>query len=1285
MPTPTKGWTISEAAREIRATNPAVKDLDDMQVIDQYLTNFPEKRNSIIGLPEAVNPWVPQAPEAPPPTPIPEAPPEQDIPFTWGGTALRTLPPLIAGGAGMAVGGPVGMAVGGGTAATIGEWLAQKYEGRDEINPYEVAVQGAMGAIPFMKTATIPKAIAQGVAHGGVGGMGLHAAQGGELTPEALLAAAGPSALAGGVMSGGAQGLMNRFLKAGGQAGRVGGKLGAEVSPTGTPQQMGLPFDDAAPITMTTRPKPGGQMEVPDSARQRDLFDTPDAPVDTRSPQAMEGYLFDDMRPLPPDMVGPPAPIPFKAGSEFEVPTSATARTPPPKPPVDAGAPPPPSGDVPTGGDPWVDLQYNQRPTLYGAKDIDKRPWLESFVSKYADNKISVRRYISEAQKKFGVSDPLTAADQMDLNIGGIYPKKLLSTEKMNSYLRNMKREGIQEDVTRLVDYDSMNHHIRILEDNELRGLGTSKGIDFTTFEGAFPKGFTAQNIAEGRARLQASMSPERWNRVQQEANFLYDQNRETIDILLKSGRISQEYYDKLTSRGSGYTPLLRFLDANEQKMLKEGMRAGNQKDLTAFNRFVGSTRATRNPFEASIAYRHAALESAGRNESGRAFLNYHKMGSEMSDAFPVVRTEGQEAIPGTLSKTKAELDAQFGENQWASFSTFDNGQEIQIAAPTYVTNAIKLVQPQFADLLGLQALGTVGGMTRRMATAANLAFSLPNVLRDVTDMALLGKVMGKNTGGFMNYAREWFSLLPSQFKRAFTDPRTAVRGRDAFLQSGAGGSTQAIEINPQGFLQLDDLQLTAKSSWDSVKGGADKVLFGWAEKVSNVLEENTKLAAYNTMMGVTKQNEAGRLADMTEEAARAIALEVRRYGGSPDFAVRGEKSRELNAMILFFNAQVQGISRNMKGIKRLATDKSMRTQAGYVLTGILGTELLRNQWNRSFVDSDGTPSMDRVTDNDEEQYFTFIAPWTENVNGVERHAMIKWSKGHAARPLFNPVAAMIRNADRELTDAGPQRGRRDASQIAMDTASQFLPGSFNIRTDKPLAWEVGRGAIASLNPVFKAPIEAAIGRNTFSDIPIVPDRLSNLPPAEQYTSRTGETAKLLGQATGFSPAHIENFQRGAFPGPGEVVAGVSDAAISAFKGDTSPAELPFKVGEELIDPIARRFRASTGDQIDRDQQSIFYEMTEKAKGAQALVQRTLRESGGDQAAVQRVIDENEDLLRMRLPLIRIQNQLGAIRRLPDEQRLPLQRKLLTSAMQIMNPLTEDNLEKFYRNYQERK
>ena len=95
--------------------------------------------------------------------------------------------------------------------------------------------------------------------------------------------------------------------------------------------------------------------------------------------------------------------------------------------------------------------------------------------------------------------------------------------------------------------------------------------------------------------------------------------------------------------------------------------------------------------------------------------------------------------------------------------------------------------------------------------------------------------------------------------------------------------------------------------------------------------------------------------------------------------------------------------------------------------------------------------------------------------------------------------------------------------------------------------------------------------------------------------------------------------------------------------------------------------------------------MTEKAKGAQALVQRTLRESGGDQAAVQRVIDENEDLLRMRLPLIRIQNQLGAIRRLPDEQRLPLQRKLLTSAMQIMNPLTEENLEKFYRNYQERK
>jgi len=1262
-------YSIKEAADKIRGANAHLQGLADQTVVDRFLESHPEQHQKIYDTPLPMSTLASARARAPQLTPIPSGIPttepepipktdaEETPEFSLPALGLRTIPGIVGYGVGgvlgsaLGPGGTVGGAMLGGAAMSgIGDWLAQKVEGRDEWNPSETIAHGVLGGVPFAKTGKLAMAGLQAAGHGAAGTVGLDWASGGPAPWEDPIRTAKNIAIGGtggAVLGVGTQALMNRFLRAGG-APQVA-KAVDELTPT-----PDMPQRTAATIDERIRQTTGGGGGGP--AGQAPII-KPTGPTTTGPPklrgQTAEGRqaqkIIDDIVESPVEPLG------------------------------------------------RVDRLIAQSDEAMNLSDPTRRSLYERVMGKIQDYKLPVRNYIKEIEKRFPGArrqpGSMSAADDMDLEIGGIYSKQQRATETIERHLRNVKEDGlnpafrgIETDVNRLIVLDSMDHHVGILNERQLANFAKGK-LDTTAMDGVFPQGFNAERVVAERVALQSSMSPEKWAQVKLRAQEIYDFNRETLDILRDSGRITPEFYAKLAKREGGYTPLLRFLDATEQGILTKSAQKANQS-LGPLKKFKGSEKAMRNPREASLAYRHSALEEAGRNEAGRAFLRYHGTSAEMADAFPILREAGED-LPVTgrnfVAKTKEELDTQFGDvGGWSTFSVFDNGIEVNVAAPAYVTNAISLMHPQMASMVGEGALAFFGGITRRMATSANLGFSVTNVARDWVDMAILGRVLGKDNGNFWKFTSEWFSLLPQQLKRAFRDPRTAVRGRDAFLQAGAGGSTQAIEINPRGFLKIDELESAALNSWGKVKNTLDRKLFGTIEKFSNVLEENTKLAAWNMMTG-TSGGRVGR--KLSDEARRKVALEIRRYGGSPDFAVRGSQSRQYNALILFFNAQMQGIMRNVRGFGRL-TEKGQRKRVGYLMAGVLGTELLRNQMNRAYVDSDGTPSMDRITDSDEENYFSFVIPFTETIDGVERYRILKMSKGHAARPIFNPVASLIRNADREVTEAGPQRGRRGAGQIAVDVASQFLPGSFNIRTDKPILREVARGIAASLNPILKIPIEQMQNRQMFSDIPMVPRRMESLSPSEQYLP--GETnpaaiataAALKKVGIDWSPMRIESGIQSAFPGPGEMLTGAAGATVQAATGELSPQEALTVAAEEVIDPIRRRFKGSPGDQLDRDQQSVFYEMLEKSNGAQALLKRY--EMEGDLEGFKKAQEENHNLLVMRLPLNRIARKLGQIRRLPDEQRVPLQRQLLTQAMRLMNPLTKDNLEKFYRNYEER-
>jgi hypothetical protein len=112
--------------------------------------------------PENVEPWMSKygltvVDDEPSPGMRPETAEESEWTDHVVPTALRVVPAI----AGAAVGsllGPFGTAAGGAGGASLGEYLAQKYEvpGENDVNLAQVGVQGVLGAMPVGKIAQIP-------------------------------------------------------------------------------------------------------------------------------------------------------------------------------------------------------------------------------------------------------------------------------------------------------------------------------------------------------------------------------------------------------------------------------------------------------------------------------------------------------------------------------------------------------------------------------------------------------------------------------------------------------------------------------------------------------------------------------------------------------------------------------------------------------------------------------------------------------------------------------------------------------------------------------------------------------------------------------------------------------------------------------------------------------------------------------------------------------------------------------------------------------------------------
>jgi hypothetical protein len=567
---------------------------------------------------------------------------------------------------------------------------------------------------------------------------------------------------------------------------------------------------------------------------------------------------------------------------------------------------------------------------------------------------------------------------------------------------------------------------------------------------------------------------------------------------LVDTGIIPESTLIQWRADNPHWVPNKRFFSALEKRKQSRGAKGGfgDQNNPVKAYAEGGSERDILDPIESLIEYTDKYVKTAKRNEVMQTIYRNLDNEGKLEGFATVLKREKVDFEDGgtqLIDSLEDEIDlARLKKNDLTKdnvLSTIIDGERVymRIEDPDLL-QALSNLQPQASNAV-IEASRKLTNTMKALTTGINPVFGLTrNIFRDIPE----GYVFSQTTNNPFRYA--WDVI--DGFVSVFADGAYEATRNSRMLQN----------VTPDSFRQWLYGKSELYKDYKAVGGGhsspaaADRDLLAQSkrsllpqnrrsnpasvglaalENLNNALESGTRLGEFKR----TRQSGGDSYDSRIEGLFKAQDV-------TTNFKRRGQVVHDLDAVIPYMNAAVQGLDKLVRSIK----DQPVATVAKSLGAISLPTIAL-------YAFNHDNPEYEKASNYNKDNFY--LIP---NADGKT------FTKIAKPRELGVGFSALLERTLRAWKDDDPEAFRDFA-----DTAkTMFLP---------PLVSEVVQGKNPMRGTIFGPLVEVDSNEN-FMGSPIVPQYLQGLSPRHQYDANTSEVGKKVGDLLNVSPKNVDHLIR---------------------------------------------------------------------------------------------------------------------------------------------------------------
>lgn len=533
------------------------------------------------------------------------------------------------------------------------------------------------------------------------------------------------------------------------------------------------------------------------------------------------------------------------------------------------------------------------------------------------------------------------------------------------------------------------------------------------------------------------------------------------LDYAEKSGLLSPEVVAAMREASKDYVPFYRIMDDPRGGGASKGFQAANPTF-----RIAGSERLLNDPLDSIIRNTQTFITLSERNRALNTFVDFANANPGLTTMKRVnnaqqVKVHGNEVadfldelgIPsqlyGDLSRDSFNITRALQKDLKPNeIAVWKGGKRQVYEIDPQIAQIIKgLDQP---DIDGVMRMLTVPAKLLRAGVVLSPEYMIRNITRDQMNAFIQSK----------NGYRPIVDMLSG-----LTEVMTNGKAYRDWMKSG--GSQAALVAMDR------DAAFTRIASQYGVQPTT-------GQKIRNVVTKPLDLlrVVSESMDNATRVGEFMRSTKGADDAPALMKGAIDARNVTQDFQRIGAKTRGINALTAFMNAQVQGLDRELSTLKNNPGPALIKVASLITLPSIL-----------LWLANRGDPRYENAP-NWEKDAFWHILP------DDPKKEPIRVPKPFTFGMLFGSL---------------PERMLSDLVSKKPEAYNEFLKS-------------LGGTMIPNAIPTFAQPvIEQFANRSTFMDRPLVPQRLERLVPQEQYSQFTPEVAKLAGRGVAAIPGMSES------------------------------------------------------------------------------------------------------------------------------------------------------------------